>query len=177
MQSIDVQLLRSYAGPIFPLLPAQPGDVGVDLYASETVVIQPGERKLVKTGLKVAIPDGYEGQIRPKSGNSLKLGLTVLNTPGTIDPGYRGEVGVIAYNAKPVITTEELGVMLDDTNPPNSNELDAIRRGMESRTITIERGRKVAQLVFSRFERPTVNLVPYLGETARGEGGFGSTGV
>ncbi|PIN98670.1 MAG: dUTP diphosphatase [Candidatus Diapherotrites archaeon CG10_big_fil_rev_8_21_14_0_10_31_34] len=77
---------------------AHKGDAGIDLYAAETIEILPGEIKLVKTGIKVAIPEGFEGQVRPKSGLALNKGITVLNTPGTIDSGYRGEIGVIIIN-------------------------------------------------------------------------------
>ncbi len=77
---------------------AHPGDAGVDLYAASHHTLKPGERALVPTGVALAIPDGYEGQVRPKSGLAVKQGLTILNTPGTIDSGYRGEVGVILIN-------------------------------------------------------------------------------
>ena len=75
------------------------GDAGVDLYAARDTVVPPHGRALVPTGLKIAIPNGYEGQVRPKSGLALKHGITVLNTPGTVDAPYRGEVGVILFNS------------------------------------------------------------------------------
>ncbi|MFH1663927.1 MAG: dUTP diphosphatase [archaeon] len=84
--------------PEIKIEPAHKGDAGIDLYAAETTEIQPKEIKLVKTGIKIAIPEGFEGQIRPKSGLALNNGITVLNTPGTIDSGYRGEIGVIVIN-------------------------------------------------------------------------------
>lgn len=77
---------------------AHTGDAGADLYSSEDYTLKPGERLLVSTGIKIAVPVGYEAQVRPKSGLALKAGITVLNTPGTVDAGYRGEVGVIAIN-------------------------------------------------------------------------------
>jgi len=77
---------------------AKPGDAGMDLYSTESVGIEAGERGLVKTGIALELPKGTEAQIRPRSGLALKKGLTVLNTPGTIDEGYRGEVGVILIN-------------------------------------------------------------------------------
>jgi len=77
---------------------AHEGDSGMDLYSTEEVVLEPGERKTVKTGLQIAIPKGFEAQIRPKSGLAAKFGISVLNTPGTIDSGYRGEVMVIMVN-------------------------------------------------------------------------------
>jgi len=85
----DAAIIPSYA---------HPGDAGVDLYAAEDAVLMPGERKLVRTGIKIAVPKGYEAQVRPKSGLALKHGLSIVNTPGTIDAGYRGEVGVICIN-------------------------------------------------------------------------------
>ena len=95
MIKIAIQKLRPHA-----VLPdyAHPGDAGMDLYAAEDHTLRPGERILAPTGIAVAIPDGYEGQVRPKSGLALKLGLSVVNAPGTVDAGYRGEVGVILIN-------------------------------------------------------------------------------
>jgi len=77
---------------------AHPGDAGMDLKSAEDAVVEPGARLLVHTGLVMALPEGYEAQVRPRSGLALKNGITVLNTPGTIDEGYRGEVGVILFN-------------------------------------------------------------------------------
>ena len=77
---------------------AHPGDAGMDLVSIESAIIQPGGRRLVRTGLAVEIPVGFEGQVRPRSGLALKNGITVLNAPGTIDAGYRGEVGVVLAN-------------------------------------------------------------------------------
>ena len=77
---------------------AHSGDSGMDLFANEAAELQPGERKLVRTGIAVAVPKGFEAQVRPKSGIALKDGISVLNTPGTVDSGYRGEVGVILIN-------------------------------------------------------------------------------
>ena len=95
MVNIEVQKIKDNA--IIPKY-AHEGDAGVDLYSTEEYLLKPGERVLVSTGIKVAIPKGYEAQIRPKSGLALKHGISVVNTPGTIDSGYRGEVGVIAVN-------------------------------------------------------------------------------
>jgi dUTP pyrophosphatase len=77
---------------------AHPGDAGMDLYSAEEYVLKPGERKLISTGVKIALPPSHEAQIRPKSGLALKHGISIVNTPGTIDEGYRGIVGVIAIN-------------------------------------------------------------------------------
>ena len=123
---------------------------GMDIKAfypdmDKIVTIMPGSRMLIPTGLSIQLPEGYEAQIRPKSGNALKLGLTVLNTPGTIDADYRGEIGVIAYNASDL-------------------------------PINFKSGFSVAQMVIAKHETVVWDEVSTLDETARGEGGFGSTG-
>ncbi|MBS3097218.1 dUTP diphosphatase [Candidatus Woesearchaeota archaeon] len=124
---------------------AHDGDAGVDLYSTEDYLLKPGERVLVSTGIKIAIPKGYEAQTRPKSGLALNKGLSIANTPGTIDSGYRGEVGVIAINL-----------------------------GKED--IKIDKGKKIAQMVFNKIEEAEFEEVDELDNTKRGEGGFGSTG-
>jgi len=124
-----------------------PGDAGMDLYnMGEEVVLKPLARTLLPTGLKVAVPAGYELQVRPRSGMALKKGLTVLNTPGTIDAGYRGEVGIIVYNASP------------------------------AEAIIIKKGDRVAQIVLKKVEEIEWQVIDELDETSRNEGGFGSTG-
>lgn len=121
---------------------------GMDLRANitEPIILQPLERTIVKTGLFIELPIGYEAQVRPRSGLAAKKGITVLNAPGTVDADYRGEIGVILVNL--------------------SNE-----------AFTIENGERVAQLVIAKHERAEWLEVSELSETARGEGGFGSTGV
>lgn len=111
----------------------------------DSLVINPGGRALIPTDLRVAIPEGYEIQVRPRSGLALKNGITVLNTPGTIDSDYRGEIGVIVIN--------------HGTEP-----------------FTIHAGDRIAQLVLNKVERIEWRHVDELPETARSEGGFGSTG-
>ena len=138
---IKIQKIADIPTPSY----AHKGDAGVDLYAAEDAVLKAGERKLIRTGIKIAIPEGYEGQVRPKSGLALKHGLSIVNSPGTVDSSYRGEVGVICIN---------LG------NEP----------------IKIEKGKKVAQMVFKKIETVKFEEVPQLDDTSRGEGGFGSTG-
>lgn len=125
---------------------AHDGDAGVDLFSIENVVLKAGERKLVHTGIKMAIPYGYEGQVRPKSGLALKSGISVVNTPGTVDAPYRGEVCVILIN----------------TDKCNDYEIHA--------------GDKIAQMVFNKVETATFTQVDNLPDTDRGTGGFGSTG-
>ena len=94
---VNIKIEKIFPDAIFPRY-AHPGDAGMDLFSYETYILKPGERRLFKTRLKVEIPESYEMQIRPKSGLALNHGVTVLNTPGTIDAGYRGEVGVILIN-------------------------------------------------------------------------------
>lgn len=176
---VQAKLLPTYAGPTDAVLaPAQPGDAGVDLYASEDVILQPGERKLIPTGICIALPEGYEAQVRPRSGNAIKLGLTVLNSPGTIDEGYRGEIKVIALNTNPVVTSAFVDVLLDVLSGESGPE-DAVEQfdlDTHDGTIKIEKGQKVAQLVIAKYARPVVKVVKELGATVRGTGGFGSTG-
>ncbi len=121
---------------------------GMDLRANldSPIVLKPLERTIIKTGLFIELPIGFEAQVRPRSGLAAKKGITVLNAPGTVDADYRGEIGVILVNL--------------------SNE-----------DFTVENGERVAQLVITKHERAEWIDVQELSETARGEGGFGSTGV
>ena len=125
------------------------GSAGMDLRAAvaeETpMTLAPGARALVPTGLKIALEHGFEAQVRPRSGLALKHGITCLNSPGTIDSDYRGEVGVILIN-----------------------------HGSEA--FVIKRGERIAQLVVAKCEQAAMVEVAALDETARGSGGFGSTG-
>lgn len=153
------------------LTPARAGDAGIDLVACETVVLAPGERAAVSTGMRIALPEGVEGQVRPRSGRSLREGLTVANAPGTIDPGYRGPVKVLLLNAAPALEAADL-----DGDPATLAE--RLRAGLARRTVSVEVGERIAQLVFARFERPTVRIVAEVPrQTERGEGGLGSTGI
>jgi len=121
---------------------------GMDLRASiqEPVVLQPLQRTIIKTGLFMELPVGFEAQVRPRSGLAAKKGITVLNAPGTIDADYRGEVGVILIN-------------------------------LSDEAFTIENGERIAQMVIAKHERAEWEQVQELSDTARGQGGFGSTGV
>jgi len=126
---------------------AHEGDAGLDLFAAEDAVLEPGRRVLIATGIAVAIPEGYAGFVQPRSGLAIKQGLSLVNTPGLIDSHYRGEIKVIAIN-------------LDPAEP-----------------ITVRRGDKIAQFVIQPVVRANLVEVDELDATARGEGGFGSTGV
>ena len=140
-------------------------DAGMDVFATEEITINPGETKLIPLGIKVALPIGYELQVRPKSGRSLKSKLRVANTPGTIDAGYRDEIGVIVDNIDPFIKSAEM-----DEN----GRLYNVEFGS---SITIGKGEKFAQLVLSEVPKAVfyeVETVAGMGEDR--QGGFGSTG-
>lgn len=152
------------------LAPARAGDAGIDLVACEAVSLAPGERAAVSAGLRIALPAGIEGQVRPRSGRALREGLTVVNSPGTIDPGYRGPLKVLLLNTAPAVTAADL-------EGPTESLRERLREGLARRTLHVERGERIAQLVFSRFERPEVRRVDRVpDDTERGTGGFGSTG-
>ena len=126
---------------------AYEGDAGLDLRSNEDVVLAPFERRLIGTGLAIAIPDGYAGFVQPRSGLALKKGLSMANTPGLVDAHYRGELRVCAINR--------------DAHEP----------------IVISKGERIAQLVIQRVPQVHLREVEQLDETDRGEGGFGSSGV
>ncbi|HJQ04952.1 MAG TPA: dUTP diphosphatase [Nocardioides sp.] len=126
---------------------AHPGDAGADLLTTVDVRLAPGERALVPTGIAIALPDGYVALIHPRSGLAAKHGLSIVNTPGTVDAGYRGEIKVLLINHDPV------------------------------ESIELNRGDRIAQLVVQRFERARFVAVEDLPDSVRGDGGYGSTGV
>lgn len=142
---MTVLFKRVHADAVLPAY-AHPGDAGLDLCACEAATLLPGERRLVRTGLVMELPSGTEAQLRPRSGLALKHGITLLNAPGTIDEGYRGELGVILVNL-----------------------------GQEP--FEVVPGMRIAQMVIAPVLRVAVEESETLGETCRGEGGFGSTGV
>jgi dUTP pyrophosphatase len=140
-ESVDIPIIAS-AAPVY----AHPGDAGADLIAAEAVRLQPGHRALVGTGVRIALPDGYVAFVVPRSGLAVKHGITVLNTPGTVDAGYRGEIKVTLMNTDP------------------------------SEPYDIAVGDRIAQLIVMPVPRARFIPVEVLPESARGEGGFGSTG-
>jgi dUTP pyrophosphatase len=125
---------------------AHPGDAGADLAIAEDIELGPGERALVRTGLAIALPDGYAAFIHPRSGLAAKHGVTLVNAPGTVDAGYRGEIRVTLLNTD------------------------------RDRPISFSRGDRIAQLVIQRVERAVFREVAVLPGSIRGDGGFGSTG-
>lgn len=149
---------------------ARVGDAGMDVFALEDITINPGETRIIPIGIKVAIPSGYELQVRPKSGRAAKTKLRVANTPGTIDSGYRDEVGVIIENIEPNIA--DLTYDFDDDGKP------VITSILHGKSYTICKGEKFAQLVLSEVPTATWTQVDTIEafEGNRG-GGFGSTGL
>lgn len=145
--TVNIQRLPHAEGLELPAY-ATAHSAGMDLLAAvtEPVSIAPGGRTLIPTGLAIALPPGYEAQVRPRSGLALKQGLTVLNSPGTIDADYRGEVQVILVN-------------------------------LGAEAVAITRGMRIAQMVVAPYSRVGWQAVAELDTTARGAGGFGSTGL
>jgi dUTP pyrophosphatase len=144
---IEIGLKRLPDGEGLPLPAyASAGAAGLDVVAAESLTLAPGARHAVATGFAIAVPEGYEVQVRPRSGLALKHGITCLNTPGTIDSDYRGEVKVILAN-------------------------------LGSKPFEVVRGERIAQLVPAPVLRAAFTEVAELGGTARGSGGFGSTGT
>lgn len=142
---IDIQVVRLDADLPMPSY-AHPGDAGADLVTTVDVTLAPGERALVPTGISIALPDGYVALVHPRSGLAARHGLSIVNTPGTVDAGYRGEIKVLLINHDP------------------------------HEAIELRRGDRIAQLVIQRFERATFVEVGRLPDSVRGAGGYGSTG-
>lgn len=147
IDSEPVQVLVHRLDPELPLPSyAHPGDAGLDLVARDEVTVAPAGRAVVATGVAIALPAGYVGLVHPRSGLARKHGITVLNAPGTVDAGYRGELQVILVNTDP------------------------------AEAFTVRRGDRVAQLVIQEVARADLVEVDTLPGSDRGEGGFGSTG-
>jgi dUTP pyrophosphatase len=142
-----VEILIKRLDPGLPLPErAHPGDAGTDLFAARDVELAPGQRAVVSTGVAIALPDGYAAFVHPRSGLAAKHGVTIVNAPGTVDAGYRGEIRVTLLNT------------------------DA------ERPVRFQRGDRIAQLVVQRVAYPVFYEVETLPGSARGDGGFGSTG-
>ena len=148
---------------------AHPDDSGMDVYAVDDYVIHPGETKLIPTGIKMAVPNGYEIQIRPKSGRALKTKMRIANSIGTVDAGFRGELQVIIENIEPPI--KDITYDFDDNGRPI---ITSILRGSD---MTIGKGEKFAQLVLMEVPKAVLFQVENLDNTERGNGGFGSTNL
>lgn len=143
--AVEILLQRVRPGVPVPSY-AHPGDAGADLSTAEDVTLAPFERRLVPTGIAIALPDGYVALVHPRSGLAARHGLSIVNAPGTVDAGYRGEISVCLVN-------------LDPTEP-----------------IVLRRGDRIAQLVVQRYERAAFVVADSLPVSARGSGGYGSTG-
>ncbi len=142
---LDVQVVR--LDPDLPLPAyAHPGDAGADLLTTVDVTLAPGERTMVPTGISLALPEGYVAFVQPRSGLAARHGVSIVNTPGTVDSGYRGEVTVLLVNHD------------------------------RTESVELRRGDRVAQLVVQRVERAHFVEVEKLPDSARGAGGYGSTG-
>jgi dUTP pyrophosphatase len=142
-----VEILIQRLDPGLPLpARAHPGDAGTDLFAAEEVELAPGQRALVPTGIAIALPDGYAAFVHPRSGLAARHGVTLVNAPGTVDAGYRGEIRVTLLNTDP------------------------------DHPVRFQRGDRIAQLVIQRVAIPVFCEVQALPGSARGDGGFGSTG-
>lgn len=157
---------------------AHESDAGMDVYSNVDVVIAPGETVVIATGIKVAIPKGYEIQVRPRSGLSLNTPLRVCNAPGTIDVGYRDEIGVIMQNTSERYYTDGVGTVkvMDDRH--GDNHYDLTSKGNKKGWYEIRKGDRVAQIVLQevpKIEFVEVNNIKDI-EGDR-NGGFGSTGV
>ena len=146
MPDVEVQITRITPDVPLPAY-AHPGDAGADLVTTVDVHLEPGERVLVPTGVAIALPEGYVALVHPRSGLAARFGVSIVNAPGTVDAGYRGEIKVLLVNH-------------DRTQP-----------------VELRRGDRVAQLVVQRFERAVFTEVEDLPESVRGAGGYGSTGV
>jgi dUTP pyrophosphatase len=142
---VDVLIKRLDPGLPLPVR-AHPGDAGADLFTAVDVELAPGQRAVVPTGVAIALPDGYAAFVHPRSGLAARHGVTLVNAPGTVDAGYRGEIRVTLINT--------------DADVP----------------VRFQRGDRIAQLVVQRVEQPVFHEVETLPGSARGDGGFGSTG-
>ena len=126
---------------------AKPGDAGADLRSRVDFELEPGERALVPTGVAIALPEGYVGLVHPRSGLATKNGITIVNAPGTVDSGYRGELMVTLLNT------------------------------YKTKSFHVQRGDRIAQLVIQKYEHATFTVVDELEQTERGSSGFGSSGI
>jgi dUTP pyrophosphatase len=145
-QIVDVLVTRTDPSVPLPTY-AKPGDAGADLVTTIDVTVHPGERVIVPTGISIALPDGYVAFVHPRSGLALKHGISIVNAPGTIDAGYRGEINVVLINHD------------------------------QRESVTFVKGDRIAQLVIQQVERAIFHEVERLPGSDRGEGGFGSTGT
>lgn len=143
---MDVKVMNKSNNHLPEYSTAQSAGMDLRAFIKEPITIEPFNRELISTGLYIELPEGYEAQVRPRSGLAIKYGITVLNSPGTIDADYRGEIGVILIN--------------HSNNP-----------------FTVYSGDRIAQLVFSKYEKAEFVEVEELDKTERNEGGFGHTGT
>ncbi len=164
MEKVEVCVEICREGAVIPRY-AKPGDAGMDVCAAEEVLIRPGETVIVPTGLKLAIPEGYEIQVRPRSGISLRTPLRISNSPGTIDSGYRDELGIIVTNTSPICCSADEVYGLD-------------AQGNKFGSYRILPGDRIAQIVLHAVPVMTMKVVTSVRDIGYNRnGGFGSTGV
>ncbi|CAB4562694.1 MAG: dUTP diphosphatase [Actinobacteria bacterium] len=145
MKGVEVLITRLDPSVPMPTY-SKPGDAGADITTRVDIDLKPGERALVPTGISIALPDGYVALVHPRSGLAIKHGVTMVNAPGTVDAGYRGELSCILINHDP------------------------------TESVTFKKGDRIAQLVIQKVERAVFTEVEHLPGSDRGTGGFGSTG-
>jgi dUTP pyrophosphatase len=169
--NLNVKIKRLNDNAVIPKY-AHEGDAGFDLVAADDIIIEPGETKLIPTGLAFEIPPNFELQVRPRSGVTLKTKLRVQL--GTVDSTYRGEIGVIVdNNAEPTYRTKHVVKTIDGERVG----LTGITHFLDENTYIVRKGDRIAQGVISQVEHAHLNEVKMLSETKRGDGGFGSTGI
>jgi dUTP pyrophosphatase len=176
-----VKIKRLHPDAVVPKY-ATPGSAGFDLVAIEDVIIEPGKTKLVRTGLAFEIPDGFEMQIRPRSGISLKTPLRIANSPGTIDSDFRGEVGIIVWNGAQKEYYNQIGSGYTfDKIACSANLLDGSEVFTKNEYLVgayiIRKGDRIAQGIIAPVVRAQFEVVDELSEAERGAGAFGSTGT
>jgi dUTP pyrophosphatase len=167
---MDIEILVEICkkGAILPKY-AKPGDAGMDVFAAEDTIIKPGETVIVSTGIKMAIPRGYEIQVRPRSGISYNTPLRIANTPGTIDSGYRGELGIIINNLSPINFGENNSIDKLLTLDSQSNKAGPYK---------ICKGDRIAQIVLQKVPKMKLTVVNSIKDEGEDRGGgFGSTGL
>ena len=183
-KQIKVYVERCKENVVLPAY-ANPGDAGMDVCAAEDIIIHPGECKVIPTGLKIGIPEGYEVQVRPRSGLSLHTPLRVANAPGTIDSGYRNEVGILMHNtscpdctslSKRHVPDHPTDVSLDITMEQTQWSLDT--KGNQKGTYIIQKGDRIAQLILMPILHLQWEEIDDI-SAIKGDrgGGFGSTGI
>lgn len=173
---VQIKVKRLHSEAVIPFY-AKPGDAGFDLVAVEDMIIEPGESGRIRIGIALEIPDGYEMQVRPRSGVSANTKLRVSNTPGTIDSGYRGEICVLMDNTNKrpeKLTTSSYGGFMGRSL---KDEVVRTSTACIKGAYVIRKGDRIAQGVLAKVPKAKFEVVDELSQSARGAGGFGHSGV